>query len=523
MTTLLYNSKDTSNHSIDSFVFIIIFYSLLLIGFYPFYAGFLSDEMVTYNLWKGFDSYLSFQKYYSDSIHMVARPIFGILRGASIWLFGNNPIYYHLLNITILIVGFVLFYLLLKRLYNNIFAFVSTIFAISYPFASAVFFSAIIINANFAFLLFLVALHIELKSKKSFNILVCFIYVLSLLSYEAFYCYITFLFLVKLHKNNNIINKNLIKNYLLYLFVIFASVFFYRKFLQFLIFSNKTDKLRLLSIKTMLVRTFESAYYNITSHTIDFYLLIKNSFLKGDYLIFLLNLFLTSLLYIIIKNTYKSNKKTISNKNLFYLFIVVFISFILYQLVFINSWIYFPNIHGYESRILAPYRYLYGLIIAIILFKYLGYRYNKILILFSIFLLSVNTFCNIMQKNAWLGAYRYSINNLNKIIHSIEHSQINIKDSISIIAYIPYTYPEQVNQEQIILYEWDASPLIREKFNNNKLRVQIINNNIEYTKEGIKSKEKLINEDFPFYLFNNKDSTMQYITNQESFKAIINK
>jgi len=505
---------------------VILFYLTTLFSTYPNKAGFITDEMAFLNVCDGYDNYIDFQKDFSNKMHMVARPVSAVVHGFSYWTFRDHFMYYHILNLLIFSLGTIVFYFLCRNLFNHSFAFLATVISISYPLASATTFSSIIVNANVACLLCMLSLNIAAKKEPDkISLLACFLMILSLLSYEAFFAYIPLFLFIRIIKNDNKISKDILRYFVIEVFLILIPIVFYRKFLQFKIFTNKLDKLQRLQVRTMFERAVYSIYYNIKSHTIDFWQLISNAFAKNGPYLFVLTLICVVIVLLVFVYGNKANdyKKSFSFKKILILFVFIVLCFLAYQLVYISSWNYYPNIHGYESRILVNYRYLYGLLLTGLFFL-LVYKFNKIqnvLLPVIAVILFINTYCVFAQKEAFSGAYSYSEYHIKKISEIIKQDGLYTKDSLSIVAYMPAQFPEQVNKEEILTYSWDFSPPIQKQFKSVKIFAWSADpERLLFTKSGI-SVPVFSASNFPFYLYNYKTQNISFVSNKEEFlKAV---
>jgi hypothetical protein len=131
--------------------------------------------------------------------------------------------------------------------------------------------------------------------------------------------------------------------------------------------------------------------------------------------------------------------------------------------IYAISW-YKPDPFGFENRTMGGIRFVTALSIAVsikAIDSLLTHRtQKKMLIVLALGLLSLFSFSIIGQREAWSAAARYNEFIVGRINQALRGRHLENEKSLTLVAVLPTTFPDQVNQEPILGAPWDITSLM---------------------------------------------------------------
>ncbi len=509
------------------------FYILLQL-FFSFGLAPLSDDLVHYadvvRLRKGELSEMDiFRDLFSDP-NRYARPMSPVVLGTMMVLSQYAPFLFFLWGIFFVVPAYLLYKIINKYFGNEWIAVLVSILVLLFPLSSSNHFSFVMQSGLFVIICFLVS--ISLADRKNIGAY-CIIGILSLFSlllYEGNLFVFPILVLLIWINNND---KKYLKIFLATILPV-IMVFLYKKLGVKIFFPEHFDYastkilLSIGRIKEVPIALFKLFFLDI------FYIIGRSVEMIYHYSVWDYGLLIIgAVISIFLAINIKAEKK-VSNLNIC---IVIFI-FVSSTIVFFIS-NYPPIAFGFENRILLWIRFTSTLLLGVFLSNLLFYarRSKKIsyiikstvgILVFSFFLSVIS------EKNAWITASRYNENAIKNIVKYFPSNQENIK-----IIYMMDRgrQAELITSEATISadYEIAAALKIYSKSNLNPQDIYFVNpesyslyqiGNIKLNKrpkteykltpKGIEIGDKYFT--YPFFVFDERDSSIIKVNNQQEFK-----
>lgn len=335
---------------------------------------------------------------------MTSRPVSGLFTALVSYATGYNQTFYYL--------GYLFFSLsllfVLKTVFslvqNCFFAVIVTVIFALIPIGNPLVFSPLMLNAALATIFYcmsVIVLRRKLQSDKDiFLSILCF--VLSVLSYEIF---------LPLVFTNLLLLK---RNRLLYIFSIFAVIFFYRQIAEPYLFTNfyhRSNASLIFDFKRdlIIVAKFIKALTYDTAIGLYRSLMAVKFFSWIDIVSLII---LNGGLYFYIRKN-NITKLVLPTKIKIYLIL----SFLFCGLIFLLSE-YEPSVKGYSSRTMGGVRLFFVILLVLVIFRY---QQKKLLYL----LILISSISMISIKNAWVYSSHINDKIFSDLNRNIKEQKIN--------------------------------------------------------------------------------------------------
>jgi hypothetical protein len=453
---------------------------------YILFGGLLRDDLGLLLIDRSpFANYFDYQWVVSSSMNMTARPVAAILQGLCNWYFETAAWKYHLVNLALFGGSVLFFYLTLRELISCDVALLASLFALVYPCASGTVFSSTMMNSNLAALFWSSATYILAGDFRGKYIPAALLLGLSSLSYESFIPLFIFnaAIILLVAKPDGQGRRRLFFDVL----PVFAAIFIYvlyRWVGEKTIFHAQFSRILLVSPLEALVRFFMSLVLGFRIALVDSFEISLRA---------LNNLDLVSIQYLLVVASglallwvYLSGGKTLETadsgdsgyirkfasphasfqiERVHYLdfCIAALVLFCCAHLIYAISW-YKPDPAGFENRTLGGMRFVTALSIAVSIKavdSFLVRRtLKKIMLALTIGLLSLFSFSIIGQREAWSAAAQYNEFLAGRINGALREKHLEDEKTLTLVAVLPTTFPDQVNQEPILGASWDITSLM---------------------------------------------------------------
>jgi hypothetical protein len=432
-----------------------------------------------------FANYFDYQWFMSSSLNMTARPISAILHGLCTWYFGAVAWRYHLVNLALFGGSILFFYLTLRKLISRDIALWASLFALVYPCASGTVFSSTMMNSNLAALFWTSASYLLTKDIRGKYLFAVLLLGLSSLSYEAFIPLFVFnpLIVLLVMKPDGQGRRRLFFDSL----PVFAAVGvygLYRIVVEKIIFDTQFSRIVTVSPLDALARFFMSLILGlkialVDSVKISLRALNNLDLVSSQYLaIVILGLVLFGV-YLSWQGSSEISdpgnsgyvRKFANPRGAFQIdrfhyldfCVAAVVLFCLAHFIYVVSW-YKPDPSGFENRTMGGIRFVTALSIAVLIKavdSFLTHRIQKkALFVLVLGLLSFFSFSIIGQREAWSAAARYNEFIAGRINQSLREQHLENQKSLTLVAALPTTFPDQVNQEPILGAWWDITSLM---------------------------------------------------------------
>ena len=505
-----------------------------------FTGGLLLDDLGLLAEAIRFTSYIDFQKFLWNSITMTARPVSAVLHGICYWYFESNSWAFHLINIILFSGSIIIFYLAMRNMVGKNIALLSSIIAIIYPCSSSTIFSSIMMNSNLAAIFWTIALFISTIKIKFKSLLIIVLLILSSLSYEVFIPLFIFYPLINIFfKNYNRLSIKEICLEFLPIIIALTGFLFYRYVIESLLFDASFSRIKIFSVPIIMKKFYFSllsGFKIIFYETFNISINAINNFQETSVLYIILIVLFTCIGIISYRDILSIRKNSILNNNVTFkkrilpfnnLIIFSLILFMVSHLIFVFS-VYKPDIVGFENRTLGAIRFSSSILISVLFFSIYNVLMNeKLRNLFSSMVIGIIIFFTISivgQQRAWAYASDFNDKTIDLMNGAIKkQGLINKNEIINIIAKLPKSFPQQINQEPILCSPWGLTSLLTISNPNMKIDANVL------CTEAIVSENKIALDGhgywevyYPFWYFDYKKEKIFKISSSSDWYNNLN-
>jgi hypothetical protein len=529
-------------------VLILVAAWMLLYLPYILFGGLVRDDLgLLLTDPSAFKNYFDFQWYMSTNINMTARPVSAILHGVCNWHFGVVAWRYHLVNLALFGGSILFFYLTLRELISRDVALLSALFALVYPCASGTIFSATMMNSNLSAIFWSSASYLLTKDVRGKYVFTALLLGLSSLSYEAFIPLFIFnaVIVLLVMKPGGQGRRRLLFDSL----PVFAAIAFYALYrggIEKIIFHTQFSRIMLISPLDALARFFMSIILGfeialVESFKISWHALNNLDLVSIQYLLIVISGLVLLGIYLSRRNTDSESpgyiRKFASQYDIFQIkknhyldfCIAAFVLFCCAHFIYAISW-YKPDPFGFENRTMGGIRFVTALSIAAFIQAVDSFLsqipQKKMLIALVLGLLSLFSFSIIGQREAWSAAAHYNEFIVSRINHALREQYLKNEKSLTLVALLPTTFPDQVNQEPILGAPWDITPLMSLTNPGMTIKAGVYNANATATVYPDKVAFVILkhkwNAPYPFWVYRFDGDEIYQIVSEQDWYSFIN-